>query len=450
MKTYVFVIPTLFRVGSVLRTEIPRSLALQPDTRIVVVSPFAHDESFKKEFPAYIHEPLVAVPQVRVGRLNHLREIALAIHTPYFFKSHLIEYSAVARRIITRLPPKERIAWYAGILMQPFRALSVVIFNVLEERLLQIEAYESICKKYKVDAIILGTFSEAQDIVWLALSRRRKIPAFVIDFPWSYLETRVYAVPRPAHIFVWNERMREELLNNFPVSQDNVHIGGCQRYDLYTKKFPAVGREEFFKSIGADPNKKLIAYYIGMDYWHPYQHDSAELILESIRTGKLPTDTQLLVRHGWRQNISKEFLALAEKYPNLILEKAEEKPHQLHASHLLHYCDVSLSIFSSLAIDAAVVDKPMIYMGFAGFKEAHPNDEAIAQIFEYEFVKEATVTGGIRVAYNAEELVSLLSTYFKDPTVDRAGREAFVKKFLDTVDGKAGERIAQIIANNSN
>lgn len=449
MKTYVFVIPTAGRANTILRTDILRTLEQTPDTRTIIVSPFANDEAFKKEFAQSIHIPIAKIPSVRIGRLNHLREIILGINLPIFTQAKLIERSVVARQVITNLTFLEDVIWYLRAALRPLRSVFIVVFDRLEESLLRVPVYENLCRTYQVSGCILGTFTEQQDIAWLALARRKKIKAYVVDFPWSYLENRVYAVPRKAEICVWSEMMQKELITNFPFPAEQAYITGSQRYDFYAKNFPKMNREEFFSMLKLDPNRPLIVYFLGSDYWHPHQHDVAELMLRWINEDILPKNTQLLVRMGWKQSISPEFQALAKIYPNLILQRADDAPHQDIPTHLIYYSDVCLSIFSSLILDACVQDKPMVLTGFSGFSEAHKDDAAIRQMYTYEFMKEAFSTSGIRVAYDAEEFISLLTTYLAKPAVDQTGRKELVQKFFGTIDGKAGERIAKIILETS-
>jgi hypothetical protein len=168
-------------------------------------------------------------------------------------------------------------------------------------------------------------------------------------------------------------------------------------------------------------------------------------MLEEIENGLLPVETQVLVRLGWKQLISKEFQALAERYPHLHIQRADDASHRLYPTLLLNYCDVAVSASSSLALDAAVLDAPMMYAGFAGYRTRHTDDELIAQVYGYEFIKRALATEGVRVAYTAETFLALLQNHITNRPFDSKGREQLVKTFLGTIDGKAGKRMADII-----
>src|SRR3989344_5413226 len=98
MRTYVFVIPSAFRVSAILRTGIRSTLESEPDTKILIASPFAEDQKFKEEFPNATHVPLANIPLARVRRVARIRDILFLIHRPELTKARLIEESVIRRR----------------------------------------------------------------------------------------------------------------------------------------------------------------------------------------------------------------------------------------------------------------------------------------------------------------------------------------------------------------
>ncbi|OGG42987.1 hypothetical protein A2841_00335 [Candidatus Kaiserbacteria bacterium RIFCSPHIGHO2_01_FULL_48_10] len=445
MKTYAFVIPSAFRVNAILRTGIRTRLEKEPNTNILIISPFAEDDAFRKEFPNALHESLPKIPLRFVRRIARARELLLTVDKKVFVKSRLIEKSVMARRAVHALPWQDNVLTFFRTVLYPLRPALAWLCNKIEERLFYFPSLFQVIEKHHPTGLVMGTMTEPDDIVWLALARRYNIPAHVVDFPWSYIENRLWAVPRPAHIYLWSEMMREELLSNFPFPKEKTHITGCARYDWYATTFPTIAKEEFFRRIGADPSHHLIAYFIGTPYWNPHEHDTARLLLEMIEKGELPKNTQLVARLGWKLAPSDPFLTLKEQYPNFIIQSADDLPHQEYPSHLVYYSDLSLSTFSSLALDAAVLDRPHIFTALSGFDALHPDDAATARIFEYEFVKNALATEGVKVSYTLKDFKSLITSAVSNPSQGATGRKALAQKFLGTIDGKAGERIAQSI-----
>ncbi len=202
MRTHVFVIPSAFRANVILRTGIYRSLSKEPDTKLIIVSPFAKDETFVNEFPTAVHVLAPDIPLDTIRRIARIREILLSIDHPVLVQAKLIEERVVKKNAHAMLPLKERLASALRLFVYPFRPLIVRLTDMLEERVSVIPTYDAIMKNYRPDSIVMGTLTEPHDILWLALSRRYQVNAHAVDLPWSYMETRLWAVPRRAHIYV--------------------------------------------------------------------------------------------------------------------------------------------------------------------------------------------------------------------------------------------------------
>lgn len=445
MRTYVFVVPTSFRVNSILRTDVYTHIARQPDTRTVVVSPLADDPEFRNEFKNAIHVPLAPLRMKALRRYMRVRDLFLGIDSPVVYKARLIMRSVLLHRLTTTLSFEDRAAHLIRIVLRPIHTLVEKSFNWIEERTLHPKIYLEVIREYSPEGVILGTVTEPHDIVWLALSRRYALQAFVVDMPWSYLDNRLFAAPRTAHLFLWSTMMKEALLVRTPYKEELLHITGCQRYDYFAGDTHTQTKEEFFAALGLDPQKKLIVYFTTSEHWNPHQHQVVTLMLEEIAKGTLPPDTQILVRLGWKQLISKEFQALVEQYPNLHIQRADNASHRVYPTLLLSYCDVAVSASSSLALDAAVLNAPMVYAGFSGYRTPHPDDDLIKQVYAYEFIRRALDTEGVRVAYDADSFLTLLKMHMTERSRDAAGRSKLAHTFLGTIDGKAGERIARTI-----
>lgn len=451
MRTYFFVVPTKFRVNTMLRGTLLAELLRRPDTRVVIVSPFAGETDFRTEFdhPRVEHLPLAALNFGYLARAAlRLREALLKADHPVLQNALAIMRGTRARRVIRGLSMREYLLIAMRRILQPLRPRIAALFDALEERLLYIPAYESACRTYRPEAVVLGTCdADPQDVVWLACARRFSVRAVVVDLPWNYLDDRMFSPPRPATICVWSERMAKHLEERFNVARDQIRVTGCLRYDSFAKPPRVLPREEFLRSIGADPGRKAIVYFLSGAHWHPHQHEVAKLVLTSIRSGTIAENPQLIVRFGpHERGVRDAFQALAREYPDdMVFDWAEETPGMDRVLNLLFHSDISLSIFSSLALDAAILDKPMFYTGFSGFPVPYKDDAAIARIYEFDFVRRALGTGGVRVAYDTSSFLSLLNESLKNPQQDKEGRKELVRHFLGTIDGKAGERIARII-----
>lgn len=114
-------------------------------------------------------------------------------------------------------------------------------------------------------------------------------------------------------------------------------------------------------------------------------------------------------------------------------------------SYLLHYCDVMVNYFSTISLEAAICDLPVIHIGYDTFTYGHrfTMTTAFQQRQTHNLRKLRLVAS--RVAKNEKELIQYLGDYLNDRTLDQDERHDYAVSECGEVDGKAGARLTQII-----
>jgi CDP-glycerol glycerophosphotransferase (TagB/SpsB family) len=100
---------------------------------------------------------------------------------------------------------------------------------------------------------------------------------------------------------------------------------------------------------------------------------------------------------------------------------------------------------STLAIDAALCDTPVIGVAFDGLHQL-PYSRSIRRAYDYTHYKPLVDTGGLRLVESEEEMIELVNRYLADPELDHDGRATIVREQAWKVDGRSGERVARLIA----
>jgi hypothetical protein len=113
-----------------------------------------------------------------------------------------------------------------------------------------------------------------------------------------------------------------------------------------------------------------------------------------------------------------------------------------HLVRLLRDADVVMNSGSTLAIDAAILDRPVICIAYdpAGTLPIGRN---------YEFTHIANVIREVaaRLATSSEDLQQKVVTYLNHPDLDREGRRRIVEQQLGRVDGCSAKRTVAAILN---
>jgi CDP-glycerol glycerophosphotransferase (TagB/SpsB family) len=116
--------------------------------------------------------------------------------------------------------------------------------------------------------------------------------------------------------------------------------------------------------------------------------------------------------------------------------------HARLTSSLAH-ADGCLNIASTLSLDAAILDRPVICLDFTTEPQS-PRDMLYAE-YGAEHYAPLVASGGIRLAHSWEELLDLMTAAIDAPARDRHLRERMVEDECGPVDGHAAERVARTL-----
>ncbi len=107
--------------------------------------------------------------------------------------------------------------------------------------------------------------------------------------------------------------------------------------------------------------------------------------------------------------------------------------------------DVVLNSGSTTVIDAACLNRPDINIAFDGYETNEIENRSVRRLLVKEHYKPIIESGGVRMAYNRQELITEINRYLADPSLDTEGRQKIVADQCYRLDGLAGTRIAQHI-----
>jgi CDP-glycerol glycerophosphotransferase (TagB/SpsB family) len=128
-------------------------------------------------------------------------------------------------------------------------------------------------------------------------------------------------------------------------------------------------------------------------------------------------------------------------YGNLKYYEFEEADVRHLASSLAH-ADVVINTASTLMVESCIFDTPVIALGFDGDTKKD-YWYSVMRYYDREHLLPVTKTGGVPIAKSFDELLSLLTKYFADPTLHRTERVAAARVVCGEIDGKAAARTAQ-------
>ncbi len=343
-------------------------------------------------------------------------------------------------------------------------------FVRLEGWLMPGRNYDDLFRRHAPDTAIVSSLGFGIDPLIMRSARRNGCPVISIIHSWDNPSTKGYRGADADLVITWNEAMKQELRYFHDIPERNIEIGGVAHWDFYFDgrfEKQASSRDEFFRRYDLDPRRRLLFYGAGSNKNFPRTFDVIEGLLERMAAGELAEPAQVLMRlhpaYLDRGRVLKDAIVLDEyrdrmeqlsrRFPELVrfniprmkvlTEDIDMPPEDMQdLAEMIHFCDALLNEYSTLMIEGAVFDVPVINVGLFHFRDTN----LPAKHFEeYYHIRRILDTEAFDAAYSFEDLVDRINSAFQDPGARQAGRRRLVDRELAWNRGTAGRRIASMI-----
>jgi len=454
MKTVFISIFQGVEARNILRTSILKTLLKDPQIRIVLFTRSREKADFyQKEFndPRLIYE-VAACPRpggldkffawlkfslIKTETTDLKRAMAFEIR-----KNPLIYFLSKALNFIVARPAFRRLA------------------RLLDFLLVKNDFYAGYFEKYKPDLVFLPHLFDEEEIHILREAKKRDVKTLGMIYSWDKITSRCLIRLLPQKFVVVNNLVKDELIIHNDVKPENIFIGGVPTCDVYFNGETS-NRADFFRRIGVDPSKKLILLGTMGKTFSNSDWQLIDFLRGLISGGKISGDCEILVRFLPYDILEEEELkkrpGLVYDYPGVRFDSRRlggtewdmGAPEINHLKDTLSQMSLLICYASSLSIEAAIFDKPVININFE-FKKEKMAMKSPTQYFKTEHYKKAVATGGIKLVGSGEELIEWINKYLENPSLDKEGRKRLVWEQCPFKDGKSGERIANFILNQMN
>jgi hypothetical protein len=460
-------IPSGTPAANLLRTDVFRLLRESPLVgRIVVLSPLVREAAFRDEFagpkvafaelephePGFVERRIIRILQEKYVktmptasmriRVARERQLELGREVRYLDRGGL---GAPKTKLVRTL--------LAGVTKLP---LSLpLLFKLLDLATLG-DRYKALFRMERPSLLLTPTtgiyFAEGP---LMGRADAEGVPILAIDLSWDHFTTKTAPLRRVAGLAVWNDTMKRQAVEIHGYDAGQVCVAGVPQFDIYADPATFLSREAFCQRIGADPAKKLVTLTTIPPVLYTYHDVVIDEILAALRSDGLGTPAQLLVRVHPRDDLAKYERFVGQ--PDVIVEKpfketlvAEgsnvdpSRDNRLHLANTLKHSDVIVNVASTIAIEAAILDTPVVNIAFDGHDEK-PFLDSSRRFYQYTHYKPLVDVGAVRVAATPASLLNEVRAYLADPSRDRAGRERAASDLCYRVDGRAAERVADFV-----
>jgi len=440
-----------------LRSQIAEEL-LSAGAELIVCSPNANEEYFREEFshPQITLEKMPTKTTTMEQRLSSLRQYVLM--NPSL--GGTLNYK---RETLRREQPKRYYMARIANLVLGKISLFRNLYMKAEEWLYPASEFNDLLERHQPDLVVTGTPGfNIHDVHMLRAANRHNITTATVMLSWDNLTSKGYMNGVPDHLLVWSELMADEAVQYHDFPRQNITWTGAAQFDIYHQYRKPNSQVNFDAKQWKIDHKvpvdhRLLVYGTINPAICPHEIELIHKIIEVVNSGELPEKVFLWIRlhpqvvQGPYQQSLQPFLDLES--PNVHVEVPPVRKGSLnwdlpksdahHLASLLTAADILATTSSTLSIDAACVDTPVVNLFFDGIT-VDPS-ESVARFKKYTHYSIILETNGIRSVHNEQELKEAMCEYINDPTNDQKGREAIIAQQLGQLDGLSGKRTAKRI-----
>ena len=326
--------------------------------------------------------------------------------------------------------------------------------QTIDRLILRSKRFRSVFETYHPDLVFSTDIQNEFDVRLLSEARRRGVRSVGMVRSWDNLSSKGLLRIVPSQIVVHNDLIKAELARYNHVAPEKVTVVGIPHYDRYVN-VSITDRAVFLRQFGLDPGRKTVLYapigdrYIRDNGLDAFVIETLSKIDVNILVRLPPTDVVSLPGEYKRDGIAVYQPGVSPKEEGKAgggakdSEIAETDEQMLIDS--LANADVVVTGQSTIVIDAAAFDRPIVIIRFDEKKRAYW--DSVRKYYDYEYYLPISSSNGVRFADSPNGLLSLVEQYLNDPDIDRSGRERIIREQAFVLDGRATERLSRAVLN---
>ena len=117
----------------------------------------------------------------------------------------------------------------------------------------------------------------------------------------------------------------------------------------------------------------------------------------------------------------------------------------IQLAQTLYHSDVLVNVASTISLDAAYLDKPIVCVAFDGNDRRKSYFESCRRIYDFTCWQNVVRCGGVRIATTRDEVVHWINVYFDNPSWNSEGRRRIKQEQAYFYDGRSAQRMAKIV-----
>ncbi len=284
----------------------------------------------------------------------------------------------------------------------------------------------------------------------LVAAAQAHIPTVVLFHTWKDPD----AIGRLTHYFdivgVWNARMRQAVIEqNAGLPQGRVRLIGCGHFDGIGQA-PGPSQKELREHLGLNSQDSLLLFIASAPWVVPEEERYIEILWAAARKGVLPSDLQIVVRLNPMDATARLEQSLRNCWPGVKVLRPDwrwdakrnwcfqRKADFTLYTALLRHSSVCVGVPSTVAVECALADLPMVNIGF-DLPGPPCLNGSVEAFWNAPFYANVRRCGAAILARSPEDLVAAVRDCLTDRSIMRPDRQSLAQLELGVQPPHAAE-----------
>lgn len=292
------------------------------------------------------------------------------------------------------------------------------------------------------DVVLLNVPRSNALLPLLSAAQAQRIPTVLLYHTWKDVVVLGRVNFPFARYGVWNESMRGELLRQNPwIDPRSVRLTGCAHFQCVGRQDLLLPEPEFRAALGATGDSRLVVFPASAPLMVPEEERYIRLLKSTLKSLALGRELQIVVRINPMDGDGRLAEVLRTDAPEVIVSKPDwrwdkkrnwcfqRRSDQVLYNSLLHYASVCVGMPSTVTVECAVADVPVINIGF-DLPGPAPQPGGVRKFWDADFYSLVRKTKAAALGATPEDLLSHIGSALCDRGYLAEGRGSLINEQL--------------------
>jgi CDP-Glycerol:Poly(glycerophosphate) glycerophosphotransferase len=332
--------------------------------------------------------------------------------------------------------------------------------RALERRLNRSQDVQELLSGLRPDLLVVFTPFGQNDTLYLLHAKESGIPVVCEMLSWDNITSKGTPLLMPDYFISWGPVMSQEMIEWYRFPAEKIFECGVPHFDVYRQSERLTGPNELLRRFNLNTDRPYIFYGMVARIFCPNELEIVRWLVEQVNSNAFSKPCSLVIRphpqmvSGYYSDGKDLDVLSSLTGPNVALDVPPvlsealawdlPKRDMYHLASLLAGAAMCINASSTLCLDACMLDRPVINIGFDGWQDL-PYEQSARRGLDYIHMRKLLSMGGVKLVRSFGELQYQIDAYLEDPSLDREGRSLTVAQECGLTDGRAAERVADTL-----